>query len=107
MRGRLEDDDLDDDEAGSILAELMLPPVIPEREPLDPGDYVRRLLRGAVALLVALGLGRGGNLKQLVAWSGREGDFPGYLDAGRCRQGRSAGTCGGRFVDGLPIRGRF
>ena len=78
LRARLEDDDVDEGEAGDILAELMLPPAVAEREPLDPADYVRRLLRGAVSLLVSRGydpaharrmvirrLGRGGDLTQL------------------------------------------
>lgn len=43
---------LSDEEAETAFAELMLPPVVPAAEPLAPDAFVRRLMHGAVALLV-------------------------------------------------------
>lgn len=69
---------LSDDEADDAHAELMLPAVIPQPDPLPPSEFVKRVLSGAVALLVERDcdpaqakrmvvrrLGRGGDISQL------------------------------------------
>lgn len=69
---------LTDEEADDAFAELMLPAVIPQPDPLPPSEFVKLVLTGAVALLVERDcdpvqakrmvvrrLGRGGDVSQL------------------------------------------
>lgn len=71
---RLRQDDLTDEEFGAIHAELMLAPALPQQSPLPPAEFVRRILHGAVALLVDRGCDPAAARRMVVRRLGRGGD---------------------------------
>lgn len=74
LERRIREDDVTDEEFGAIHAELLLAPALPQPSPLPPAEFVRRILQGAVALLVDRGCDPAAARRMVVRRLGRGGD---------------------------------